>query len=172
MGMDFWAGIRILYFLLLHLCSHSLSSSSLEHEKFPHSYQTLGFMKGLQWAGIWFLLFQAPFFIHRATDEHSCSLLGSITAPWLSCSLLEDSKWQRFPYPAQRSREAESGGQSGPTLTSQQLKNSLQDHWWRQQASLNLTYLLFLYFLEDLALYTPQLVCFGGGLLPFGKNSR
>lgn len=36
MGMDFWAGIRILYFLLLHLCSHSLSSSSLEHEKLPN----------------------------------------------------------------------------------------------------------------------------------------
>lgn len=73
-------------------------------------------------------VFQATFFIQKATDEHSCSLLGSITAPWLSCSLLEDSKWKRFPYPAQRSREAESGGQSRPTLTSQQLQNSLQDH--------------------------------------------
>lgn len=55
-------GIRILYFLLLHLCSHSLRLFPSGAWKVSPQLPNLGFTKGLQWAGIWFLLFQAPVF--------------------------------------------------------------------------------------------------------------
>lgn len=141
-------GIRILYFSLLHLSSHSLRLFPSRAQKVSSELPNTGVHEGFAVSRdlVPPVYFRQHFSSRKQQMNTAVPCWAPLPLPGWAVPYLKTANGKDFHIQPRGAREAESGGQSRPTLTSQQLQNSLQDHWWRQQASLNLTYLFFLFF--------------------------